>query len=133
MAFLYTKTFLSENGATQDSMRETLQAYSEISLNWAQLYKLGLAVCDRKLKIVTYRIKTIFLIWKSRDGMYLIQTGCSFYLEVFCSQGTDYSCAAWDPSVSCFSILTWLETGMQICRILIYPFILSFIHTSSMY
>lgn len=86
-------------------MRETLQAFSEIGLNWAQLYKLGLAVCDRKLKIVTYRIKTIFLIWKSRDGMYLIQTGCSFYLEVICPQRTDYSCSARDPSISCFRLL----------------------------
>ena len=36
--------------------------------------------------------------------MYLIQTGCSFYLEVICPQGTDYSCSAWDPSIFCFKL-----------------------------
>ena len=47
---------------------------------------------------------------RNRWSLSFIQAGHSssllllltLYLEVICLQGTDYSCSAWDPSISCF-------------------------------
>ena len=52
------------------------------------------------------RDRTCILMDTSRICFHWASMGtprCSFYLKVVCSQETDYSCSAWDPSISCFN------------------------------